>query len=332
MDTALAAITYCWHLESQSKFQESAKVSGDALAALETFRDSFAVRKYQKAVLSSKTLPNVPIDQAYPLFEKWIECLHVDLLTVWIQCQLKHNLNVDTESAHAKFLEDKIQKEKDRKHEEELYGSLDAHQRTKYEALLNRPFAPPIHAKGAEVRLLEQFRSNYAAKALIYVQMAFFRPKRAGLLLEKARDCIKELGSLGDHSTTTSIIYATRTEIGLAFHHTMPDAKTVAVFGKENVGQTGLTLSNTSLQGTGVKQEQTEPFIITQLRPNTLYTFAFGGFDRNSQLVDSLLDAFSVATCHSLSVELVWCYIASASFQLNDHKSFDLAMSFLIER
>jgi hypothetical protein len=114
MDTALAAITYSWHLESQSKFSESAKVSGDALAALETFRDSFAVRKSQKAVLSSKTLPNVPIDQTYLLFEKWIECLHVDLLTVWIQCQLKHGLELDVESAHANFLEGKIEKEKDR--------------------------------------------------------------------------------------------------------------------------------------------------------------------------------------------------------------------------
>jgi hypothetical protein len=331
MDLTLAALQFCGDLESRGQFAEGSRVASSALDSLETFRDSFAVRKAQKIRPSSGTLPDRPLDQGYQNFERWLECLHVDLLTVWVRCRLKHALEAEVEAARQAYPKAQAKVEEKKRHEEQMYGSLNATQRAKYEALLGQPFVPPIHSRTAEEKLLEQFKCNFAAKALIYVEMAFFRPKDAVKLLEKARGCIDEFNKLV-LPPASPFIYANRTEIGLVFNYNMPGAKTVAVFGKENVGSCGITLSNTALQGTGIKTDQTETFVVSQLKPNCLYTFAFGGFDSHGQVLDQLLEPFSIATCHSLSLELVWSYVASAAYRLNDHESFDKAMLYLLSR
>jgi hypothetical protein len=37
----------------------------------------------------------------------------------------------------------------------------------------------------------------------------------------------------------------------------------------------GLTTANTALSGTGVKQDKIDRFIVSKLKSNTLYSFAF---------------------------------------------------------
>ena len=62
----------------------------------------------------------------------------------------------------------------------------------KFEQGINRQFKPDIHADDAEKELLERFKSNSMAKALLYVQMSFFRPAKAAQFLERACSLLKE--------------------------------------------------------------------------------------------------------------------------------------------
>ena len=331
MDTCLVALEYCWHLESLERYQDGAMAAERAIAAVETFRDLFAVRKLQATISSSTSIPDKALDQNYLLFEKWMECLSVDLYTIWIKCTLKYNLQLDLQKAEVKFQEKLENTEKQKQHEKNMYGKLDHRQMKKFDALLNKEYVPPTHAKDQEEILLERFKSNCCVRALIYIQMAFFRPKQAATLLAKAIEALKEHKGLA-LTVGSPVLYVGRSEVALLFRSTTPAAKTAAVYGKETVGATGITMSNTSLPGTGVKRDLIEPFVVSKLKPHTLYTFAFGAFDGHGELIDQLQEPFSVATCHTMSVDLIWSYIASAAFHLKAYDSFDPAVSYLIQR
>ena len=57
------------------------------------------------------------------LFEKWLESLHTDLLTLWIRSKLKYGLQIEIEKAKVKFSEEieitKIECQKTK----QLYGT-----------------------------------------------------------------------------------------------------------------------------------------------------------------------------------------------------------------
>ena len=331
MDTCLVALQYCWHLEALGRYQDGSMAADQAIGAVETFRDLFAVRKLQATISSSTSIPDKTLDQSYVLFDKWMECLCVDLYTIWIKCTLKYHLELDLKKAEVRFQENLENTEKQKVHEKNMYGKLDHRQMKKFDALLNKEYVPPTHAKDQEEILLDRFKSNCCVRALIYIQMAFFRPKHAAKLLAKAIEALKEHKAMTP-TVGSPVLYVGRTEVALLFRQTIQSAKSAAVFGKETVGATGITMSNTSLQGTGVKRDLIEPFVVSKLKPHTLYTFAFGAFDSAGELIDQLQEPFSVATCHTLSVDLIWSYIASAAFHLKAYDSFDPAVTYLIQR
>lgn len=331
LQLSLATLHYCWYLDEQGEYNEAACQSEDALSCLETFRDYFAYRKTTRVLPQSNKIPNKPLDASFLLFEKWLECVHVDLLVIWIRSKLRYGLEMDTTKAQIRFMDELEETRKLKIHEEKMYGTLDAHQKLKFDTLLNRAFQPPAHSKDTENEILTRFKNNCAAKALTYLQMAFFRPKNAASLLEKARQALAEQDTYS-LPANSPLIFVNRYEIGLIFPHNISDAKTIAVFGKETTGSTGLTLSNTALQGTGIKQDKIEPFLITKLKPNTLYSFAFGAFDSQGEIIDNLMEPFSISTCHSLSHDMVWNYLASASYQLKDMTTFDIALTKLLTR
>lgn len=331
METSLVALQYCWHLDSLGKHEEAGKRSEEALAVLESFRDIFAFRKMTKVLPTTETIPNKSHDQSYLLFEKWLECLHTDLFYLWVRSKLKHGLEVDIEAAKVRFAEEIENTKRERAKTEELYGTLSIKQRQTFDQLINRSFKPPVHSKATEEQLLEQFKSNLAAKAIIFTQMSGFRVSKAEALLAKARDCLDQLNEQ-TLPVNSPLIYVNRYEIALLFPRNMEDARKVAVFGKETIGQTGLTTSNTALSGTGIKQDPIEPFIIGKLKPNTLYSFAFGAYDSRGDLIDNLTEPFSIATVHSLSCELIWSYMASAAYHRKDMETFDISLTWLLGR
>ncbi|OHS95868.1 hypothetical protein TRFO_10273 [Tritrichomonas foetus] len=331
MQTAMVALHYCWYLDEQNMNEEAAISAQSALKVMEEYRDIFTIRKFTRVIPSSTKIPNKPLDQGYLLFEKWLECLHTDLLTIWIKSKLKHGLKVDTEAAKIQYAKDIENTKAERIKAMKLYGKFSIKQKEHFDNLLNRQFKPPSHSTATEQELMDHFKNNNAAKALLYTQMAFFRPSRAASLLEKARQNLTELEAK-KLPLNSPVLYVNRTEIGFLYPYSTPGAKKVAIYGKETVGSSGLTLSNVALSGTGIKQDVIDPFIVTKLKPNTLYSFGFGAFDSLNELIDNITEPFSVTTCHDLSTELAYCYLASASYRLKDMGTFDVALSFLLNR
>ena len=331
MEIALIALQYCWHLDSLGQHEDAAKRSEEALAVIENFRDTFAFRKTTKVIASTDVIPSTPHDQNYLLFEKWLECLHTDLFYLWVRSKLKHGLEVDIETAKCRFAQDIENTKIERAKTEELYGTLSIKQKQAFDEQIHRNFKPPVHSKRTEEQLLEQFKNNLAAKAIIYTQMSGFRLSKAEALLAKARDCLDQLAEQA-LPVNSLVIYVTRYEIALMFPHSKEDTRQVAVFGKETIGQSGLTVSNTALAGTGIKQDPIEPFVISKLKPNTLYSFAFGAYDYRGDLIDSLMEPFNIATVQSLSTELIWSYMASAAYHRKDLETFDVSMTVLLGR
>lgn len=330
VECSLAALHYSWYLDSLNLYEEAYKVAENALSVLEKYRDYFSIRKTQKVISASPAFPNKPLDHNYLQFEKWLECLHVDLYTIFFRSRLKYGLEKDIEKAKIEFAEFLEKTKEEKINETRMYGSLDAAQRKKYDTLLNKPFIEPKRSTSTEKMLLEQYKDNYGAKAILYIQMSFFTIKQASKLLQKARESLKQFESI-QLPINSPLIFNNRTQISLLCQNQIPEAKTMVLFGKENVnGSIGLTTSNTALKGTGEKHDKTEPFLVTNLKPNTLYTFAFGGFDSHDEIVDGLLPAFSISTCHSLSMELIWSYLSSAAYSLKDNESFDLSLSLLM--
>lgn len=332
IECSLAALHYAWHLDSIKEYENAYKAAESALNVLETYRDYFSIRKSQKVISAPTSFPHKPLDQGYIQFEKWLECLHVDLFTIFFRARLNYGLEDDIQKAKVDYTE-LIEKTKaDKIHEEKMFGTLDASQKQKFDSLLNKPFQPPKRSIPTENLLSEQYKDNYGAKALIYIQMSFFNPKNANKLLMKAREFLNQ-GEKLQLPINSPVIFSNRNQISLLCPTSIPNAKTISLFGKENVnGSMGLTTSNTALKGTGEKHDQTEPFLVTNLKPNTLYTFAFGGYDTHDELIDNLQPSFSITTCHSLSNELIWAYLASTAYELKDNETFDVALTFLMKK
>ncbi|OHS98085.1 hypothetical protein TRFO_35548 [Tritrichomonas foetus] len=332
VQTSLAALHYAWHLNSLERYEESFQAAEAALTTLETYCDYFSIRKTQKPISPSASFPNKPLDQSYLLFEKWLECLHVDLFSIYFKSVLDFGLVNDTKKAkidYERFIEET---KKNQITETGIYGSLDAAQRKKYQTLLNKQFSPPKRTIETEKHLLEQFKNNYAAKAIIYIQIAFYSKKNAAKILEKARESLNEMKKLELPTLNSPLIFSNRTQISLLCPNQLNEAKTIALYGKETVGLTGITTANTALKGTGEKHDKTEPFLVSGLKPNTLYSFAFGAYDSNDELIDNLSTPFSIPTCHPLSIDLIWAYLASAAYSLNDYESFDVALTHLMKQ
>lgn len=331
MQISMAALHYCWYLVKSERYDESVENAKATINILEDYRDIFTIRTIKRVLPSMTKIPNKPISDDYKLFNKWIECLHTDLLTVYIQSKLKYGVQIDTEKARIKFIEDIERTKQECQKTKELYGTLSIKQKEKFDSLLNCQFKAPEYSMETEDFLINQFKNNGMALALLYTQMSFFRPNKASMFLEKARKALTEYES-SLPPINSPILYINRTEIGLLYPYSTPEAKTVAVFGKETVGSTGLTISNTALNGTGIKQDMIEPFIITKLKPNTLYTFGFGAFDSQNELIDNLTSSFPAITCHSLSFELIYSYMASASYHLHDVPTFDISLTYLLSQ
>lgn len=330
MQVSLIALKLAWYFDSQKQYEQAVQVTEDALTVIENFRDIFAIRKSEK-IISSNKIPCKPLDNNFILFEKWLECLHVDVLTILFRSKLNYGLENDAETAKETFANEIEEMKKEREKTKELYGKLSLKQKQHYDETISRQFKPPVHSEGVENELLERFKSNNMAKAILYIQMSFFRPSKAGPFLEKARACLNDALKM-EISFASPVVYINRTEAAFVYTGNQQYAKTIAMYGKESNNATsfGLTLANTALQGTGVKQDKIEPIIITNLKPNYSYTFGFAAYDNNDEIIDTITDIFTVTTCHHLSAELIWCYIASASFQLRDNISFDNALSTLL--
>jgi hypothetical protein len=331
LQLSIIALRYCWHLDSVGDHRQAADSASAALDVIERFRDVFETRKLSKILPACDRIPSKPVDQGFRLYERWLECLHTDLFSLWVRSTLRHGLAVELEAARARFAQEIEDTKRKCARTKDLYGSLSTKQRTAFDTLLGRQFKPPTHSEATERQLLDQFRSNNAAKAVIHTQMSFFRPAHAAAILERARFCLAELDASALPSNSP-LVYTNRSEMAFVFHLTMPEAKKVAMYGKETVGSSGLTPSNTALAGTGIRQEPVEPFVITKLKANTLYSFAFGAFDNRGEMIDSLTEPFTVATVHSMSVELIWSYVASAAYQLKDLTTFDISLTFLLNR
>lgn len=333
LQLGLAALHYSWYLNSVEQYQEACETCEKVLNLIESFRDNFSMRKYKCVLASHRTVPNKPHNQDYLSFENWLQCIHTDLLSCFITMKLKRGLEIDIELAKQKYDEDMENTMNEVIKTKKLYGMVMQKQQQTMDQMMNRPFKPPIHSESTEQELLTLFKSNKAAKALLYLQMAFFRPNKASTFLEKARFLLTELEtSMKQPNLASNIIYINRYEIGIHFSGNSQRAKSIAVFGKELIGTSGLTAQNTALQGTGIKQDEVEPFIITRLKPNTEYCFGFGFFNKSDDLIDNIDTSLIITTCHPLTLELIWSYIASASYQLNDMVSFDSSLTFLLHK
>ena len=328
LQTALVALKLAWYLDGEKRSDEAAQVAEDALVVIENFRDIFSTRKSEK-ILTTSRIPSKPLDPNFIIFEKWLSCLHTDVLTILIRSKLNYGLQCDEVKAKDDFEKGietlKVQKEKTK----EIYGTLSLKQQAKFEQSINKQFKPPVHAEDVEKELLDRFKSNNMAKALLYIQMSFFRPQKAADFLRKACELLQEVTE-NEMSFASPIIYINRTEAAFIYSGSQQDAKQVALFGKEAVNSSGLTLQNTALQGTGIKQDKIEPFIVTNLKPNTKYIFGFAAYDHEGEVIDTITDNFTITTTHPLSINLIWCYIASAAYQLRDMGSFDTSLSTLI--
>ena len=329
MQTSLVALKLAWYLDSQNKHEEAAKVAEDALEVVENFRDIFAIRKSEKILASSK-IPSMPLDPNYLLFEKWLICMHTDILTILFKSKLSYGLECDEHKAKEDFATQMEDLKKEKEKTKELYGTLSQKQKKQFDESLSKQFKPPNHSDAVESELLERCKSNNMAKAILYIQMAFFRPSKAGPLLEKAREMLTT-ESERELSIASPVIYVNRTEAAFIYCGNQQECKQIALFGKESINSSGLTLSNTALQGTGIKQDKIDPFIVTGLKPNTLYSFGFAAYDAHGEVIDTITDTFTVTTTHPLFIELIWCYIASAAYQLKDMISFDASLSTLLQ-
>ncbi|EAY09166.1 hypothetical protein TVAG_363810 [Trichomonas vaginalis G3] len=330
MQVSLIALKLAWYFDSQKDYDQAMQVSEDALSVIENFRDIFAIRKSEK-IISSNKIPCKPLDNNFILFEKWLECLHVDVLTILFRSKLSFGLEMESETAKQDFANEIEEMKKEREKTRELYGKLSLKQQQHYDETITRQFKPPNHSEGVENELLERFKSNNMAKAILYIQMSFFRPSKAGVFLEKARNCLND-AIKQEISFASPIVYINRNEAAFVYTGNQQNAKTIALYGKESNNATsfGLTLANTALQGTGIKQDKIEPLIVTNLKPNYSYTFGFAAYDANDEIIDTITDIFTCTTCHHLSTELIWSYIASAAFQLKDNISFDQSLSTLL--
>lgn len=331
LQTALIALNLCWYYLDNNKLHECVETSSIALKIVEDFRDIFEVRKSSKLLHSTNKIPNKPLDQSFLLFSKWLECVQTDLFTVWVRSQLCQGLHAEVEEAKKKYDAHIEDTKKMKENMEKLYGVLSANQKEEFEKELNKEFKPPKHSESVEAELLKKFNQNLAAKALIYIQMSFFRPNKAPTFLEKARICMNELREIEKNNKTSPLIYVIRTEIAFSCIDIIPGAKTIAVYGKESNGNEGITTANTFISGCGVQQERSEPFIIEKLKPNTRYAFAFGGYDSSGGIVDTLTKPMTVITSHKISNELIWSYIATAAYNTKDLQSFDISISHLLQ-
>ncbi|KAK8887597.1 hypothetical protein M9Y10_038648 [Tritrichomonas musculus] len=329
--TALTALHYTWHLDSLEMYQEAIEASEGAIDVIESYRDIFSTRKTNHIVPPTYRIPNSPHSSDTINYEKWIECLHTDLLTIWIRSKLKRGLQIDIELEKERYSQEMEATMDECIRTKKLNGILSQKQQQEFDNLLNRPFKHPIHSEATEQELMTYFKANKAGKALLFTQMSFFRPQKADALLEKARQMMKEHEKVQkNQKLNNSVLFVNRSEIGLIFTSKVPGEKTVCVFGKEVVGATGLTTQNTALMGTGVRQEDSEPFIISKLKANTEYSFGFGAYDSSNELIDTITTPFTVTTYHPLCDEMIWSYIASASYQLGEMSSFDVALSSLL--
>ena len=334
LQTGVIALNYCWHLDSQEMFEETINTSASAIAVIESYRDIYVTRQFNVVIPPTSRIPTIPHDQNYISFGKWIECLHTDLLTIWIRAKLKFGTQIDIENSKAMYSQEIEATIKECAKTKELYGILSTKQKTTFDSLVSRPFKPPTHSNSTEQEILATFKSNNEAKALLFTQMAFFRPKRASQLLEKARQYLYEEQNeyeANNHLNSSPIIYKNRKEVCLLFNSHIPEATYAIAYGKEILGSNGLTTQNTSLKGAGIKQDLTEPFVISQLKPNTSYSLGFGAYDKENDLIDGIIGPYTIVTCHSLSKEMIWSYIASASFQLGDMASFDVSLTYLLK-
>lgn len=89
MQIALVALKLDWALDGAYLADEAAAAAEDTLSVVESFRDVFAVRKSQK-ILTSSRIPSSPL-----VLEKWLACLHTDLLTVLFCAKLNDVLQRD---------------------------------------------------------------------------------------------------------------------------------------------------------------------------------------------------------------------------------------------
>lgn len=329
LQVSLVALKLAWHFDGLKKHDVASRVSLSALDVLEDFRDILTTRKFDK-ILSTNKMPNKPLDQSFLSFEKWLMCMHVDLLCIYIRSRLKHGLACDTEKAYEQYSKE-LQASKDGKaNAEHIYGSLTQKQKIEFEEKINKKFKPPSHAKEIEDELMETFGANSAVKAILYLQMSFFRPKKAQTFLGKAMELLEEMRE-GDIELHAPLLYVNRTGAAFVYQLQVPGTKKVSLLGKvASHNSVGLTLSNTGLPGTGVKQDPIEPFVVTNLKKDTLYSFAFASYNSNDELVDAISTPFLVTTCHTLYTPLIWAYIASASYQTKDMLSFDASLTKLI--
>ena len=330
IQTSLIALHYCWYLDSRQDHKEAADILSSAIKVIEDFRDIFSVRCSAHEIPESSKIPNRHLEKSFIKFGRWIQCLHTDLITVWIRSKLKYGLYVDTKEAEVSFEKEIADLKQKRSKAKELYGKLSLKQKAEFDRSINRKFKPPIHSARTEKELLNFFKSNNYGKAILYMQMAFFRPKIASALLEKARKCLSEVDK-NSPLINSSIAYFNRTEIGFLYPFSKHGAIKVAIYGKEVLGSSGLTLSNTSLNGTGIKQDPSDIFIVSELKQNTMYSFGFGAFNSRDELINNISEPFSVITCHPLSVELIYSYLASTAFHVKDLTTFDVALSYLLD-
>jgi hypothetical protein len=194
-----------------------------------------------------------------------------------VRCRLKLALQAGIEAAREAYPKARTGIKEKKHRDEYMYGSLNAIQRMKYDALLGGPFVPRVHSKAVGRKLLEQFKCNFTAKALVYIEIAFSTRKYPVKLLEKARDCIDEFNTLV-LPPESPFLDTNETQIGLVFNYNMLNMKMVAIFRKENIRSSGIADSNTALEGTGRKMDQTGLFMISRLKSNCLYSWDLGHF------------------------------------------------------
>jgi hypothetical protein len=139
--------------------------SGASILAIEKFRDFFAYRKNcNNIVIYSQVIPNKPHEASFLMYEKWIECIHIDLYEIHYKA---HLISIDSGKLHERFLAEQAAIKLECEKVTQYYGSLSRAQKQHFDSLLNRTLKSPTHSIDGEKELLQKYSNDNIIKSIL---------------------------------------------------------------------------------------------------------------------------------------------------------------------
>jgi hypothetical protein len=138
-------------------------------------------------VISSQVIPNKPHEASFLMYEKWIECIHIDLYEIHFKAHLNYLISIDSGKLHERFLAGRAAIKLECEKVTQYYGSLSLAQKQHFDSLLNRTFKSPTHSIDGEKELLQKYLNDNAIKSILLTQMAFFDHLKQAKFLKKRK-------------------------------------------------------------------------------------------------------------------------------------------------